>query len=88
MKLAAKFARQETEAARLARVARRRVADDRAEAIRRMLDVPAETPPARKPPAAAPGRTLLCADCGRAFALPMHLGRHRKRAHDRPDAVA
>lgn len=88
MKLAAKFARQETEEARLARVSRRRVSSDRAEAIRRMLDVPAETPPARRPPAAAPARTLRCADCDRAFALPMHLGRHRKRAHDRPGAVA
>ena len=37
MKLAAKFARQEREPQRLARIARRRIREDRVEAVRRML---------------------------------------------------
>ncbi|HEU4370269.1 MAG TPA: hypothetical protein VFV05_18760 [Methylomirabilota bacterium] len=69
MKLAAKFARQETEEARLARVARRRIPDERVAAIRRMLN------------------GLVCPDCDRTFALPMHLGRHRKARHGRSDAA-
>jgi len=69
MKLAAKFARQETEDARLARVARRRVPLDRVAAIRRMLNA------------------LVCPECNRTFALPMHLGRHRKAKHARTDAA-
>jgi hypothetical protein len=40
MKLSAKFARQEGEETRLARIARRRVSEDRAGAIRRMLGLP------------------------------------------------
>jgi hypothetical protein len=82
MKLSAKFARQESEQARLARITRRRIPSDRAEAIRRMLSIPgtsAESPP---PPAKAlVVRRLFCPDCNRAFALPMHLGRHRKTRH-------
>jgi hypothetical protein len=88
MKLAAKFARQESEEMRQARVARRRVSLDRAEAIRRMLNVPErppETPEHRG--ALAPGRGVVCSDCSRSFALPMHLGRHRKAKHDRSDAA-
>ena len=37
MKLAAKFARQETETVRLARIGRRRISKEREAAIRRML---------------------------------------------------
>lgn len=37
MKLSAKFARQETEEQRLARIARKRIPKDRVEAIRRMF---------------------------------------------------
>jgi hypothetical protein len=40
MKLSAKFARQETEQARLARIARRRIREDRIDAVRRMLGLP------------------------------------------------
>jgi hypothetical protein len=69
MKLSAKFARQESEQARLARVARRRIPSDRVDAIRRMLNA------------------LVCPDCNRTFALPMHLGRHRKAKHGRSDAA-
>ena len=43
MKLAAKFARQESEPARLARVGRRRIRKDREEVIRRMLGIPEPT---------------------------------------------
>ena len=41
MKLSAKFARQESEQQRLARIARKRVSGDRAEAVRRMLGLDA-----------------------------------------------
>src|SRR5436853_167414 len=84
MKLSAKFARQETEEARLARITRRRVPSDRVEAIRRMLSISAlPSKPAHKTRrAAGHGGPLLCPDCDRAFALPMHLGRHRKAKHD------
>jgi len=88
MKLSAKFARQETEEARLARIARRRVSSDRAEAIRRMLSIsglPAKSAP-QESRAGGRGGALLCPDCDRAFALPMHLGRHRKTKHG--DAAA
>jgi hypothetical protein len=37
VKLSAKFARQEREPERLARIARRRIREDRVEAVRRML---------------------------------------------------
>lgn len=87
MKLSAKFARQESEEARRARVARRRVPSDRIDAIRRMLGVVEVVPAARAAGAGAfRARSLACPDCPRVFALPMHLGRHRKAAHDR-DAV-
>ena len=46
MKLSAKFARQETEAARLARIARRRISKEREAAVRRMLmSLPEEPAP-------------------------------------------
>jgi len=40
MKLSAKFARQESESARQARIARRRIRGDRVEAIKQMLGLP------------------------------------------------
>ena len=40
IKLSAKFARQESEQARLARIARKRIPTDRIETIRRMLGSP------------------------------------------------
>ena len=87
MKLAAKFARQETEPKRLARIARRRIGEDRIEAVRRMLGLPDEE--------RSPGRRsrdhealhelpLSCPQCERRFELPMHLGRHQSAAHNRP----
>ena len=83
MKLAAKFARQETEEARLARIGRRRIAKDREAAVRRMLslpEAPAATP--RANPTATDG-LFRCADCARTFKLPMHWARHRNAKHGR-----
>jgi len=52
MKLSAKFARQESEAARQARIARRRIRGDRIAAIRQMLGLGSTTqeepPPTRR----------------------------------------
>ena len=89
MKLSAKFARQESEEMRQARVARRRVSHDRADAIRRMLDVPVLPPaPHERRGAVAPARgDVVCSDCRRRFALPMHLARHRKAKHEGSDAA-
>ena len=83
MKLAAKFARQETEEARVARVARRRIPSDRIDAIRRMLDLPetrSQMPKRRRD--VNSDAALICPECKRAFSLPMHLGRHKKARHD------
>jgi hypothetical protein len=80
IKLSAKFARQESEEARLARIARKRVPTDRIETIRRMLGLPKserETLARRRDGTG----TLRCPECTRAFALPMHLGRHTKAKH-------
>jgi hypothetical protein len=52
MKLSAKFARQETEAARLARIARRRISKEREAAVRRMLSLPDEPEPLQDAPPA------------------------------------
>ena len=89
MKLSAKFARQESEEMRQARVARRRVSLERAEAIRRMLDVPALPPEPRERRAVATSTAsgIVCVDCSRSFALPMHLARHRKAKHEGTDAA-
>ena len=88
MKLAAKFARQESEEMRQARVARRRVSDERAAAIRRMLDVAEPGPESHAPRTTiVVAGAVACPDCDRTFALPMHLGRHRKAKHDRSDAA-
>ena len=89
MKLSAKFARQESEEMRQARVARRRVSLERADAIRRMLDVPA-SPDAtgeRRVTVASVSADIVCPDCRRRFALPMHLARHRKAKHEGSDAA-
>jgi hypothetical protein len=72
MKLSEKFARQESEDGRLARIGRRRIPKDQAESVRRFL---------RDPP------SLICDQCGRRFSLPMHLGRHKKSKHDRSSAA-
>jgi hypothetical protein len=82
MKLAAKFARQETERVRLARIGRRRISKDREAAVRRMLSLP-EAPPDTV--AASTTRDvdglLRCSECARAFKLPMHWARHRNAKH-------
>ena len=54
-----------------------------------MLNVPERPPEPRERPggAIAPARSVVCSDCSRSFALPMHLGRHRKAKHDRSDAA-
>jgi len=77
MKLSAKFARQEDEIARLARIARRRVSDDRAGAIRRMLGLTEAKSVERQ----SGGRELPCPHCHRRFRLAMHLGRHLSATH-------
>ena len=76
MKLSEKFARQETEATRLARIARRRPSKEQMQSVRRFLGGAAHDA-AR----AVLSASLVCDDCGRAFSLPMHLGRHRKSKH-------
>jgi len=83
MKLSEKFARQESEDARLARIGRRRISKAQAESVRRFLGDRAERAkaPARVPRESNEG-PLLCDECGRRFQLPMHLGRHRKQAHN------
>jgi hypothetical protein len=81
IKLSAKFARQETEEARLARIARKRIPADRAETVRRMLGLPQIEPQTEEDHDRL--RTLSCPECLRVFALPMHLGRHLKAAHPR-----
>jgi len=45
VKLSAKFARQEREPQRLARIARRRIREDRVDAVRRMLGLAEEERP-------------------------------------------
>jgi hypothetical protein len=80
MKLSEKFARQETEADRLARIGRRRISTTRLDGVRRFLGLAAHTEPARA--VAAPRGAHVCEACGRRFALPMHLGRHRKAKHE------
>jgi hypothetical protein len=78
IKLSAKFARQESEDARLARIARRRIPADRVEAVRRLLGFPRVEH--RTGQHDDRSKTFSCPHCHRAFALPMHLGRHRKAA--------
>ena len=85
MKLSEKFARQESEDARLARIGRRRISKAQSQAVRRFLgDHQKPKKPARAARVAVSDGPLQCDDCGRRFTLPMHLGRHRKSAHERP----
>lgn len=86
MKLAAKFARQETEAGRLARIGRRRISKDREAAVRRMLSLPDAAPPLATVPS-PPDGVLRCEDCARTFKLPMHWARHRNAKHRRDVAA-
>jgi len=91
MKLSAKFARQESEQQRRARIARKRISEERAEAIRRMLDLGeadrrSAGPARRRPAGAGSVRQIPCPECDRRFALPMHLGRHLRATHDRKPA--
>src|SRR5262249_34993225 len=70
IKLSAKFARQESEQARVARIARKRVPPDRADTIRRMLGI-LEPQPHREERSVDAVGSLSCPRCHRAFALPM-----------------
>ena len=81
MKLSAKFARQEGEETRLARIARRRVSEDRAGAIRRMLGLPEKPESKDDGRDESAGRELSCPRCDRRFKLAMHLGRHLSTTH-------
>jgi hypothetical protein len=81
IKLSAKFARQESEEARLARIARKRIPADRIETIRRMLGLPRFEHQTEQHHDRS--RTLSCPECHRVFTRPMHLGRHQKAAHPR-----
>jgi hypothetical protein len=84
MKLSAKFARQEDEKTRLARITRRHLTGDRAAVIRRMLGL-TETKPQHglKQRTGVASEELLCPECGRHFRLAMHLGRHMSATHQR-----
>jgi len=62
MKLAAKFARQESEQARLARIARKRIPPDRVDTIRRMLGIPEPQPHEEERPFDTVG-SLSCPRC-------------------------
>ena len=87
MKLSEKFARQESEDARLARIGRRRISKAQSESVRRFLGDKQPEKRARVARVAVSDGPLACDDCGRRFTLPMHLGRHRKSAHDRPSVI-
>ena len=87
MKLSEKFARQESEGARLARIGRRRISKDQSESVRRFLGDQKPAKPTRAARVAVTDGPLQCDECGRRFTLPMHLGRHRKSAHDQPSVV-
>ena len=90
MKLSAKFARQESEEARQARVGRRRIRQDQADAVRRMLGLPEEGPgPIERRPRHQAGNAarLSCPHCPRQFTLPMHLGRHVRVRHSSPNSA-
>ena len=84
MKLSEKFARQESEDARVARIGRRRISKAQSDSVRRFLGD-------RQPEPARASRVsdgpLVCDQCGRRFSLPMHLGRHRKWTHERASVV-
>src|SRR5262245_58757382 len=42
------------------------------------------TPTSRRRSLSSRAKPLTWADCGRTFALPLHLGRHRSTMHPRP----
>ena len=82
MKLSEKFARQEDEKSRLARVRRRRVSEARAEVIRRMFGVTeTKSDHPRHQRTAMVGGEMSCPQCHRRFRLAMHLGRHVSATH-------
>src|SRR5262245_3622704 len=87
MKLSEKFARQESEDARLARIGRRRSSKAQSQAVRRFLGDHQPKRRVRAARVAVSDGPLQCDDCGRRFTLPMHLGRHRKSTHDRPSVI-
>ena len=78
MKLSEKFARQESEPMRLARIARRRISQDRAGAIRQLFGIEKEAEATAPTVVELP---YVCGLCRRRFSLPMHLGRHTKSKH-------
>jgi hypothetical protein len=80
MKLSEKFARQETEETRLARIGRRRISADRADSVRRLFGIDKKSEPSAVG-ARATQRSHICDVCQRRFSLPMHLGRHKKSKH-------
>jgi hypothetical protein len=80
MKLSEKFARQETEETRLARIARRRISEDRADSVRRLFGIDKKSEAAAAT-ARSSERVHVCDRCQRRFSLPMHLGRHMKSKH-------
>src|SRR5215831_5235485 len=86
IKLSAKFARQESEEARLARIFRKRIPPDRIATIRRMLGVLDPEPKVCERPGEVTV-ALSCPECSRTFALPMHLGRHKSARHGPNKAV-
>lgn len=89
MKLSAKFARQEDEETRLARVTRRRVPEARAEAIRRMLGLTEPKLDRTLAERSEIGRgELSCPKCHRRFRLAMHLGRHLSATHQQKSKTA
>jgi hypothetical protein len=87
IKLSAKFARQESEEARVARISRKRIPPDRIATIRRMLGVLDPEPQRRQRPGKVTVTLLSCPECSRTFALPMHLERHRRARHGANNAV-
>ena len=77
MKLSAKFARQESEEARLARIGRRRISEERADAVRQFLGIPA--PAEENGTARAADLTHTCDLCGRQHvALRNLISRNRR----------
>ena len=87
MKLSEKFARQESEDARLARIGRRRISKAQSASVLRFLGERQPKKRVRVARVAVSDGPLQCDECGRRFALPMHLGRHRKRTHEPASVV-
>ena len=68
IKLSAKFARQESEEARLARISRKRIPHDRIVTIQRMLGLVDPEPQVRARLSEGTG-ALSCPECNRTFAF-------------------